>query len=84
MTIGLFGKTEQLKGENMKEYELRILRNYLMMMPKAYRKRTVNWLVVRDILMRGTRTEGMTSCISKCIELGIDHSGYDLKEAETI
>jgi coenzyme F420-reducing hydrogenase gamma subunit len=62
----------------MKDYEIRILKNFISMMPKAYRKRNVNWLVVRDILMRGTSTEGMTSCIAKCKELGIDHSGYEI------
>ena len=54
-------------------------------MPKTYRKRTWNWVVVSDILLSGTRTAGRTSCCAKCIELGIDPMGYtlDQKESET-
>ena len=62
----------------MKEYELRILRNYLSMMPKTYRKRTVNFVIVRDLIMQGTGTAGSTSCGKKCVELGIDPYGYEI------
>lgn len=63
------------------EYELRLLNNYLYNRSKAYRQRTQNYTVVRDLLMRGTSTAGMTSCIMKCHELGIDPYGYDMKGA---
>ena len=62
----------------MKECELRILNNFLNMMTKAYRKRTINWVVVRDIFLIGTSTSGSTSCINKCKELGIDPYGYTI------
>lgn len=62
-----------------KQYELRIIENFLDCMSKAYRKRTNNWRVVRDILMYRTSTAGSTSCIAKCRELDIDPWGYDLK-----
>lgn len=62
----------------MKELELRILRNFIRMMPKTYRKRTMNRTVVRDILMAGTSTMGSNSCVGKCIELNIDPDGYEL------
>ena len=61
------------------EYELRIVKNFLDSMAKAYGARTMNCTVVHDILMRGTSTAGMTSCCEKCRELGIDPYGYNLK-----
>lgn len=65
----------------MLEYELRILKNFIDMMPKIYRKRNQNYVVVRDILMNRSSTAGKTSCIYKCVELGIDPYGKDLKSA---
>jgi hypothetical protein len=56
--------------------ELNILENFLYMMPKTYRNRSQNWVVVRDILLSGTSTGGQTSCIKKCRELGIDPYGH--------
>jgi len=58
--------------------DLRIIRNFLEHMPKVYRLRNSNWVVVRDILMNGTSTSGCTSCCEKCRELGIDPYGYKL------
>ena len=63
-----------------KTEELRILKNFINCMTKAYRNRTINWCVVRDILMVGTSTMGSTSCIEKCTILGIDPFGYKLEE----
>lgn len=63
--------------------ELRIVMNFLDSMTKAYAKRTMNWCVIRDIIMRRTSTAGMTSCIAKCRELGIDPYGYNLQEEPT-
>ena len=56
--------------------ELQILKNYINMMPKIYRKRHCNWVIVRDILLANTATSGNTSCRNKCIELGIDPDKY--------
>jgi len=66
-----------------KDDELRIVKNFLHCMKKAYRQRSQNWMVVRDILMNGTSTSGMTSCITKCRELGIDPYEYSLISENT-
>lgn len=60
-----------------KEYELRILNNFINNMPKVYRKRKQNWEIVRSILLMGTSKSGMTSSIEKCRELGVDPYGYE-------
>ena len=59
-----------------KEDELRILRNFIRQKPIIYGVKTQNWVVVMDILLSGTSTGGRTSCIKKCIELGIDPYGH--------
>lgn len=72
-----------MSGEGMEwfiNFQLDILKNYIQMMPKVYRKRNRNSIVVRDILMYRTSTAGHTSCIRKCIELGIDPDGYNFNE----
>lgn len=61
-----------------KENELRIVKNFLALMPKSYRQRHQNWFVVQSILIRGTDMAGSTSSIEKCRELGIDPDGYTL------
>ena len=61
------------------ELQIDILHNFIEMMPKVYRKRNCNWIVVRDILLYRTTTSGKTSCIKKCLELGIDPFGYTFK-----
>jgi len=61
-----------------KQEELRILKNFINMMTKSYRQRSINRTVVRDILMAGTSTMGSTSCAEKCEELGIDPYAYKL------
>lgn len=78
-TCGVVEKlTEEL--EELKAVdELRIAKNFLQMMPKAYAKRTMNCTIIHDILMAGTSTAGMTSCCEKCKELGIDPHGYGLE-----
>lgn len=60
------------------ERELKILRNYISNMPKVYRKRNSNWVIVQDLIMNGTNKAGMTSSIAECWRLGIDPYGYEL------
>lgn len=60
--------------------EIRVVNNFLNHMSNAYRKRTKNFTVVGDILLSGTRTSGMTSCVGKCIELNIDPYSYDINQ----
>ena len=62
----------------LKTDELRIVRNFLNCMTKAYRQRTMNFVVVQDILMAGTRKMGRTSACKKCTELGIDPYKYTI------
>jgi len=63
-----------------KETELRILRNFIRNMPKVYRQRNMNWVIVMDLLMQGTSTSGGSSCMSKCRELGMNPYGYRLED----
>lgn len=65
--------------ENKTPNELDIIENFIHAMPKTYRARNHNHVVVRDILLRKTSTAGMTSCVMKCYELGIDPYGYALE-----
>ncbi|MEG1754344.1 MAG: hypothetical protein RR234_10575, partial [Christensenella sp.] len=69
---------EQQRAE-IKQIELRVLESFIRNMPKAYRKRTHNWVVVNDILLP---TLGQTSCIDKCKELGIEPYGYTLERVK--
>jgi hypothetical protein len=62
--------------------ELRIVKNFINCMSKAYRMRSANYRVIGDILMQGTSTAGQTSCIAKCRELGIDPYGYTLESED--
>lgn len=67
------------KQSTVKEMnEINIIKNFLYRMPKTYRKRTMNWVVVKHILLNRTSTAGRTSCIEKCRELRIDPYGYTL------
>lgn len=65
-----------------KQETLRILNNFIDMMPKIYRKRNDNINVVRDIILRRTFTAGQTSCIELCRALGIDPFGHDFRQME--
>ena len=58
--------------------DLQLLRNFVGMMPKTYRKRNSNMTIVGDLLLNGTDHSGSTSCHSKCYELGIRPHGYEL------
>lgn len=59
--------------------ELRIVKNFINAMPKVYRKRNMNFVIIKDILLTGTSTSGMTSCCRKCSELGINPYGCTLE-----
>lgn len=62
-----------------KELEFRLLRNFISHMPKTYRKRNCNWIIVQEFLQRGTSKAGSNSSRAKCTELGIDPWGYTLE-----
>lgn len=62
--------------------ELRVIRNYLHMMSKAYRERNTNWVIVRDIIMWGTCTAGCTSCMEECVRLGVDPYGFGMEDVD--
>ena len=79
---GVIIKKDVFKTEDTTDTELRILRNYIRHMTKVYRQRSMNYIVVRDILLSGTSTSGQTSCIEKCHKLGIDPWGHTLESEE--
>lgn len=58
--------------------EIRVIQNFLDMMPNTYRKRHSNWVVVRDIILYRTFTGGCTSCMEECRRIGIDPDGHTL------
>ena len=64
------------------DMQYRLLRNFIAHMPKTYRKRTQNWVIVMNFLQRGTSRGGSTSSIEKCVLLGIDPDGYTLDRKE--
>lgn len=61
--------------------EYRLLRNFISHMPKTYRKRNCNWVIVKDFLQFGTFQGGATSSKNKCLMLGIDPDGYTLERS---
>lgn len=65
--------------ETILEMQLRLLENFINKMPKTYRKRNCNWVIVKDLLQQGTSKGGRTSSIEKCLCLGIDPYSYELK-----
>ncbi len=71
--IGRDAEKEVLKTE------YRLLEKYINMMPKTYRQRNRNWPIVQEFLQYHTAFAGSTSSIEKCIELGIDPDGYEIK-----
>lgn len=64
--------------ETTQELEYRLLRNFIRHMPKTYRKRNCNWVIVQEFLQRGTTRAGRNSSIEKCVEIGIDPWGHTL------
>lgn len=58
------------------EFQLGIMRNVEREISKAKRKRTPNWVLVGDYLLRHTRKGGSTSCYRHCVFLGVDPDGY--------
>lgn len=70
---------KQLDEQKTYPNELNTIKNVLRIMPKTYRKKSMNWVIVQDILMSSTSFAGSTSSIRKCIELGIDPDSYTLE-----
>ena len=68
--------------ESRNDMELRILKNHIELMPKVYRKRNQNWVIVKDLLQAMTSKGGRSSSISKCYELGLDPDDYQLENKE--
>jgi len=68
--------------ETTLEMELRLLKNFISYMPKSYRKRTQNWVVVKNFLQWGTSKGGSTSSIEKCRMLGIDPYGHSVESED--
>lgn len=65
--------------ETTLDLEYRLLRNFISHMPKVYRKRNANWVIVQEFLQRGTSKAGSNSSIEKCAMLGLDPWGYTLE-----
>ena len=58
--------------------DLQLIKNYLGHMTMIYRKTHMNFVVVQDLLLCGTRQRNTISAVRKCEELNIDPYGYDL------
>ena len=65
--------------ESTLDMEYRLLKNFISYMPKTYRKRNSNWIIVKEFLQSGTSEGGATSSRRKCLRLGIDPDGYTLE-----
>ena len=65
--------------ETFLDMEYRLLKNFIAHMPNTYRKRNVNWVIVKEFLQRGTSKGGSTSSIEKCRLLGINPDGKTLE-----
>lgn len=65
--------------ETIEELEYRLLRNFIEHMPKVYRKRNANCVIVQEFLQAGTSKAGRTSSIEKCASMGLDPWGYTLE-----
>lgn len=60
------------------ETEKRILRNFISSMPKVYRARNQNWVIVQTLITSGTNHAGHTSAIKECLRIGIDPDGFEI------
>ena len=69
--------------ETIIEMQFRLLRNFISNMPKVYRKRHQNWVIVKEFLQLGTSKGGSTSSIEKCRLLNIDPYGYSLERGDS-
>ena len=58
-------------SEEEKEIVFKLIKNHINLMPKVYRKRYVNWVIVKDLTYHGSGY----SC-SICSALGVDPYGY--------
>jgi hypothetical protein len=57
-------------------FQLGIMRNVERELSRQKRRRTPNWLLVRDYLLGHTSHGGSTSCFQHCHYLGVDPEGY--------
>lgn len=75
----LDGVSNLIDGVDPEKIILDILKNIEDEMPKAKRKRTTNWQIVSDYILRRTRKGGCTSSRMQCRLLGVDPDGYTFK-----
>ena len=62
-------------SDEEKETIFELIKNHIYLMPKVYRKRYVNWVMVRDLIHNG-----MGYSESICRSLGVDPYGYNWEE----
>jgi hypothetical protein len=67
---------ENIINANDPEYLLGVLKNIELDMPKAWRKRNSNVMMVRNFLMCHTSKGGQTSSYEMCAYLGIKGDDY--------
>ena len=58
-------------SEEEKETVFNLIKNHISLMPKVYRKRYVNWVIVKDLTYHGSGYS-----MSICSALGVDPYGY--------
>ena len=66
----------QVIDANSVAFQLGIMRNVEREILKAKRKRTTNWVLVKDYLLGCTSKGGSTSCYTHCLWMGVDPNGY--------
>ena len=74
-------RIKELEDEILKT-EFRLLKSFISHMPKTYRDRHCNWVIVQNFLQYWTSKQGRHSSIEKCRALGIDPDGYTLDRLE--
>ena len=58
-------------SQEEKETIFKLIKNHIDLMPKVYRKRHINWVIVKDLTHNGS---GYSESI--CRALGVDPYGY--------
>lgn len=67
---------ENVIDANEPKYLLGVLKNIEREMPKAWRKRTRNYVIVKDFLLSHTSKGGRTSAYEMCEYLGVDADAF--------